>query len=241
MITRRSRRAVGEQEWDSRLLPYLKCLALLENKDFLCRLTWRNETRLKSLIRKCGSVWEGRGRKQPQGGFHNHRQPHEPPNILSPSCNWDFAVSRGGGGKGAGWGTGMSRGVGVPRAAGWSRGEPGLRDGMGLPQPPPCPGVLLGWGGGCNRSRSSCRGDAAERGRHRRQAGGSGGGRHEWLAVSEMGFYGPESSLAPILRCRCQDFAAAWALAAPEVDSPVVAVVGVSGLTEIRLHLRTLH
>ncbi|XP_010561579.1 PREDICTED: ephrin-A2 [Haliaeetus leucocephalus] len=39
----------------------------------------------------------------------------------------------------------------------------------------------------------------------------------------------------------CQDFRATWALAAPEVNSPVVPVVGVSGLTEIQLHLRTLH
>lgn len=138
-------------------------------------------------------------------------------------------------------GYGDEQGCGCRQGSGLEQGRARAEGRNGASPAPPLPWGAVGLGGGCNRSRSSCRGDAAERGRHRRQAGGSGGGRHEWLAVSEMGFYGPESSLAPILRCRCQDFAAAWALAAPEVDSPVVPVVGVSGLTEIRLHLRTLH
>ena len=65
-ITCRSRWAVGEWERVSRLFPYSKCLALLENKDFLCTLTQRNETRLKSLLLfKHGGMCEGRGRKQP--------------------------------------------------------------------------------------------------------------------------------------------------------------------------------
>lgn len=132
------------------------------------------------------------------------------------------------------------QGSGCPQGSGLEQGRARAEGWDGASPAPPCPGVLLGWGGlqpQPEQLPGRCR-----RARPAPQAGGRqrGGERHEWLAVSEMGFYGPESSLAPILRCWCQDFAAAWALAAPEVDSPVVPVVGVSGLMEIRLHLRTL-
>ena len=144
-----------------------------------------------------------------------------------------------GGGKGAGRGAGTSGGPGTPRAAAGA-GEPGLRDGMGHPQDP----LALGcrWAGGGPQPPAEQLPGQCPRARPAPRAGGrQRAGRHVWLAMSEMGFYGPESPLAPILHGRCQGFPAAWALAAPEVGSPLMPAVGVSGLTEIRLHLATLH